>query len=270
MFTTVITDCWGENEKGRQIARYNSLGLGPTDLIGVASNFSNDATIEGGANLIDILDATEGKKGVIVLNVAPRGDKNEGSNGNRFCYFYVKETLVISTIKGYCLSFIKKFNLVQEVKLMELSDVLEYAVNQKLITQEQSDYIARTQFRSFDFVPRVARWLVDNVDIPSNLLSLAEIKDVSNCVWHIDAFGNAKTSITNKNVDSDKKMVETNIRKFHFYSRLKDVPHGKTAMYIGSSGIGNTRFIEIASQGIPGSAQKTLNLEIGDTIEIEK
>jgi hypothetical protein len=104
MFTTIITDCKGENEAGRQITRYHALGLGPCTLIGVSSNFGVDATIEAAGNVIDALDASEGAKGTIVVNVAPRGVKKDGVNGNYFCYFYYKNTLVISSTKGYCLS----------------------------------------------------------------------------------------------------------------------------------------------------------------------
>ncbi len=269
MFTTVITDCFGENEKGRQIARFNSLGLGPSDLIGVASNFSSDATIEGGANLIDILDATEGKKGVVVLNVAPRGDKNEGSNGNNFCYFYHKQTLVVSTVKGYCLSFVKKFDLAKQINILELSDVLNWAVVNNKIKKNQSDYILKTQFRSFDFVPRLVRWLVDGHKIPSTNLLLATYNLPPACVWHIDAFGNAKLTLTNKEFYPDLSQVETNVGIFPFYERLKDLKHGETALYIGSSGIKDVRFLELATQGIPGSATRKLNLKIGDTIEFK-
>lgn len=115
MFTTIITDCKADNEAGRQISRFNSLGLGPTNLIGVDSSLDKDATIEAGGNLIDVLDASEGKEGVVVVNAAPRGNKKDGSNGTHFAYFYHKKTLVISTIKGNCLSLVKKLKISENV-----------------------------------------------------------------------------------------------------------------------------------------------------------
>jgi len=270
MFTTIITDCWGENEKGRQIARFNSLGLGPTDLIGVSSDFSNDATIEGGADIIDVLDATEGKKGIVVLNVAPRGDKKDGGNGTHFSYFYYKNTLVISTVKGYCLSFVKKFGLAKEVNEVELQDVLAFVHQKGLINTSLKDYIVKSQFRSFDFVPRLARWLVDEVKVPFKKIDLKAIPSPPECVWHIDAFGNAKTSILSTEVNfKPHQTVKSGLGEFNFYTRLKDVPHGKTAVYIGSSGFGSKRFLEIATQGIEGSAKKALGVKVGTNFEIK-
>ncbi len=271
MFTTIITDCKGENEASRQITRFNALELGATSILGIGSDFSDDATIEGAANLIDVLDATEGKKGIIVvLNVAPRGNKKDGGNGTHFCYFYYKDTLVISTIKGYCLSFIPKFNISKSVKLIELSAVLDSVYKKNLISSELRDYIVKTQFRSFDFVPRLARWLTDKVEIPSTNLQL----DASNLppvgIWHIDAFGNCKLTLSNKDISfkTKNRIVNTNLGKFPFYERLKDVPLGGTAIYIGSSGIGDYRFLELATQGIPGSAAKKLKLKVGSKIVI--
>ena len=69
----------------------------------------------------------------------------------------------------------------------------------------------------------------------------------------------------NKN---DNTTIKTNLATFKFYERLKDVPHGETAIYVGSSGTGNKRFLEIATQGIPGSAVKSLNLKIGQKVKI--
>lgn len=61
--------------------------------------------------------------------------------------------------------------------------------------------------------------------------------------------------------------IKTSLGSFKFYERLKDVPDGKTAIYIGSSGIGNKRFLEIATQNRKGSAAKTLNLRVGKEIK---
>jgi hypothetical protein len=271
MFTTIITDCKGENEAGRQISRFNSLGLGPTNLVGIDSELSDDATIEGGANLIDILDATEGRRGVFVLNVAPRGNKKDGRNGTHFAYFRYKDTLVISTIKGYCLSFVKKFELTQQVNIVELRDVLEYANNHELITNNLRGYIVKSQFRSFDFVPHLARWLIDGVSVPYRVLHLTSYVLPPSCIWCIDAFGNCKLTLTNRELPLRVVpcKVSTNLGIFTFYERLKDVPFGETALYTGSSGIGDKRFLEIATQGIPGSTASKLNLKIGDRIEIK-
>ncbi len=265
MFTTIITDCKGENEAGRQISRFNSLGLGPTTLIGVVSRLNLDATVEAGGNLIDILDATEGEKGIIVVNVAPRGNKKDGENGTSFAYFYYKKNLVISTIKGYALSFVKKFRITEKVKMLDTKEVLKYAESKQLINHERTNYITNSQFRSFDFVPQLAFWLHDGVKIPSKTLSIDQITDPPSCIWLIDSFGNVKTTLLTKELPSK---VKTNLGTLSFYERLKDIPDGETAIYAGSSGIQDKRFLEIATQNREGSAAKILKLQVGDKIEL--
>ncbi|OGM26747.1 hypothetical protein A3D00_00510 [Candidatus Woesebacteria bacterium RIFCSPHIGHO2_02_FULL_38_9] len=269
MFTTIITDCKGENEAGRQITRFNSLGLGPTSLIGIDSDLSNNATIEASANLIDVLDASNGKQGIVVLNVAPRGNKKDGENGTHFIYFHYKKTLVISTIKGYCLSMVKKFEIVKKVNLMELSKTLDFAFRNKLIDKNLRDYTVKSQFRSFDFVPRVTVWLIDKVELPYKTYYLKNIPEIAQCIWCIDTFGNCKTTILSNEISLKKDhLIKTNLGKFKFYERLKDIPKNETAIYVGSSGIKNIRFLEIATQGVAGSAGKKLNLKIGTKVKI--
>ena len=272
MFTVIITDCKADNESGRQIARFNSLDLGPSNLIGVESTFGEIPTIEASANLIDVLDATDGRKGVVVVNVAPRGNKKNGENGNYFCYFYHKETLVISSTVGHTLFFVKIFDICKKINILDTAKVLNYAYEKNLINKNQIEYISRSQFRSFDFVPLVARWLTDNIVLPTSLSAIPKQK-LPHIIWCIDAFGNCKLTITNKdqkipNHFNKKGIIRTNLGNFVFYERLKDVPKGKTAVYIGSSGIDNIRFLEIAAQGIPGSAADKLNLNIGDKIQL--
>jgi len=267
MFTTIISDCKAENEAGRQISRFNSLGLGPCNLIGISSSLSETATIEGGANLLDVLDATEGRDGVIILNTAPRGDKNDGENGTSFAFFHHKKTLVISTIKGHCLSFVRKTLITTSVHLLDPSAVLLFARTQKLIDKELAERIINSQFRSFEFLPRLARWIKDGIQIPANLQKIDD-KPLPNCIWCIDAFGNAKTTIfSNDKALKENHLYSTNLGKFKFFSHLKDIPTGETAIYVGSSGIKNWRFLEIATQGVYGSASKSMGLKIGDTIE---
>jgi hypothetical protein len=270
MFTTIITDCKGENEAGRQETRYNALGLGPCVVIGVSSTFKSDSTIEAAGNLIDALDASLGEKGTIVVNVAPRGVPSDGTNGNYFCYFFYKDTLVISSTKGYCLSLLEKFEVASTVHVLHTEEVLEYAKNKDLIKEDMALYIGRSQFRSFDFVPRVAKWIHEGVDLPSELISLDTIQKIPFSIWCIDAFGNCKTTVTNEEIQNyGGETLFTNIGDFQIYERLKDVPEGETAFYIGSSGLGERRFLEIATQNKEGSAAKTLDLTIGTQINIK-
>ncbi|OGM13958.1 hypothetical protein A3D84_02505 [Candidatus Woesebacteria bacterium RIFCSPHIGHO2_02_FULL_42_20] len=263
MFITIINDCKSENDIGRQETRWACLF--PNTLIsfvGVDSNLETASTLEAAGNLVDILDASEGSEGVILLNVAPRGQtKDDGENGSRFCYFWYKNTLVVSTIKGYNLSLVKKLNLVEEIYLLDISKVIDFAIERSLISQTTSERVVKSQFRSFDFTPWASRWLWDGRKIPSLPISINQIADVPVCIWYIDSFGNAKTTLLDCEV---KKLT----KKFKFYQRLKDVPDGETAFYIGSSGIGNQRFIELATQNRVGSAAFKLNLKVGDKIRL--
>jgi hypothetical protein len=298
MFTAIITDCKSENAKGRQVTRFNSLGLGPVSFVGIDSNFGDTATIEASGNLIDVLNACDGKICIVVVNVAPRGDKQPrvssprfsrksskslftapvthrslnksvGENGNSFCYFYYKETLVITTTSKHTFSFIKQFRITNKVNILDAVKVLKYTVRKNLINQSPSNQITISQFRSFDFVPLVAKWLVDGVQFPSISETLTAHDSLPTTIWCIDAFGNCKTTLSaTSNKRQVTRKIKTNLGEFIFYKRLKGVPKGETAIYIGSSGIGNKRFLEIATQGIPGSAAKTLNLKIGDEVKM--
>jgi hypothetical protein len=270
MFTTIITDCKGENEAGRQIVRFASLGLGPTNLIGVGNGLDFDATVEAAGNLVDILDATQGKRGVIVVNIAPRGNKNDGENGSSFTYFYHNDTLVIASVIGNNLSLAVKLGLINNIKLLDIPEILEHAVFAGLITADMATYIKNSQFRSFDFIPRVALWLLQGTNLPSGNITIEQFSNIPSCIWHIDTFGNAKTTLLTEELKDvkTKKQFNTNLGLLNYYERLKDIPAGETAIYTGSSGIGNKRFIEIATQAVAGSAAKTLNLKVGDEIKL--
>ncbi|KKS18978.1 MAG: hypothetical protein UU76_C0010G0012 [Parcubacteria group bacterium GW2011_GWC1_41_7] len=268
MFITVITDCTSQNDIGRQETRLISLFDSPVSFVGVNSSLDLDATLETAGNLIDILDAAEEREGVVIVNVAPRGDKSDGKNGTSFCYFKYKNILVLSTIKGYTLSLIKKLKLVDSINLLDIEKVTDTTISNKLIDKVTGQRIIKSQFRSFDFAPRVAKWLKDGISLPSTPDLLSTISAVPNFIWFIDSFGNAKTTILTQDLRLKAKgKIKTTVGIFRYYDRLKDIPYGETAIYTGSSGLGNKRFLEIATQGREGSAAKTLTLKIGEEIK---
>jgi hypothetical protein len=274
MFITIINDCKSENDIGRQCTRYSCLFPGTIiNFVGVNSNLGLNSTLEAAGNLVDILDASDGREGVVSLNVAPRGQvKKDGENGSLFSYFWYKKTLVITTVKGYNLSLVRKFKLIKEVNVLETNFVLDFAADRKLITKDMAEYIKNSQFRSFDYQPRIAKWLTDGINLPHSPVLLNKFADAPNAIWLVDSFGNAKTTLLKDNIPSLKHRslkVNTNLGTFTYYERLKSVPDGDTAFYAGSSGIGNQRFLEIATQNRSGSAARSLNLKIGDTIEIK-
>jgi len=270
MFVTIISDCRSQNDIGRLETRYSSFFPDAHIVfIGVESNLRKSATLEAAGNLIDALDAAAGEKGIIAVNVAPRGSKNPTQeNGSPFAYFFYKETLVTSTINGYTLSLIKKLKLVDKVFLLDTKDCLDYAFSKKLIGKKAIEYIFKSQFRSFEFQPRVTFWLLNKEKIPARRISLDKILDAPTTIWLIDSFGNAKTTLLIEDLKPKSDNIKTNLGIFPFYERLKDVPDGETAFYIGSSGIKDKRFIEIATQNREGSAAKRLKLKVGTKIKL--
>lgn len=268
MFITVITDCKSENDKARQFTRYATMFNCPISIVGVDSHLTHDATIEAAGNLVDTLDAALGQAGIVVANVAPRGEiKQKWHNGTPFCYFYVGKTLVISTVEGYILSLVKKLQLTTEINLLKLEDVLAKAQKLGLVDTQLADHITRTQFRSFEFIPRLAKWLDEGLELPASKTGLEQIADVPECVWYIDAFGNIKTTLTNQQYKlTPGELVKTNLGEFKYYERLKDLPLGEFGLYPGSSGYQQLRFLELAKQRGDGNAQ--LQLHVGSEVKI--
>jgi hypothetical protein len=265
MYFTIINDCQSQNDIARQETRVMSLFETPVTFVGVSSDFSVNATLEAAGTLIDVLDAAEDREGIILLNVAPRGEqKKDGHNGTPFGYFRIANTLVISTLRGQSLSLVKKLGLIKSIEVMDVEEVVTFGLENGLLTPEQATMIPSSQFRSYDFSPRVAHWLSRGINVPSKTISIDTVSSIDDCIWYIDAFGNAKTSILNHEVPvKPGEKLKTNLGNFTYYARLKDIPKGETALYAGSSGLGKDRFVEIGTQMSPGSAAKTLSLSVG-------
>jgi len=271
MFITLINDCFDENVKARLGTRVSALiGVTPT-FVGVGGGLKSDnskdpAEYESAGCLIDTLDAAGDEKGIILVNVANRhGKGKKWPNGTPFGYFYVRNTLVVSTIDGLTLSLIKKLQLVQIIHLFDIPTVMRQLTVNKVLEKEQAEHITNTQFRSFEFQPRVAKWLIDGKNISSIPYKINEVSDIPESVWFVDNFGNCKTTLLPKDIGFEiNKEISSEIGNFTCYSKLKDVPDGKKAITIGSSGYGNNRFLEIVIQG--KSASTELNLLSGSQI----
>jgi hypothetical protein len=148
---------------------------------------------------------------------------------------------------------------------MDIPTVLTQLVSDGIVTQDMRDYITQTQFRSFDFVPRVPQWIAQGIQIPGETVSFTEFPDAVPCVWWVDCFGNCKTTLTRENISiSDTGHATILGNDVPFYEHLKDVPDNAIALIQGSSGIGNRRFLELVVQG--GRASEVLNLKTGDTL----
>lgn len=257
MNITIINDCRDDNAVARQTTRTSSYFNAPVSFVGV----KND--IEAAGNLIDIIDAYGTKSGVILVNVAPRnGNAKKWSNGTPFGYFWINNLLIVSSVDGYTLSLVKKFNLADTINVMDIPTVMEELVHKEEITSELADYIINTQFRSFDFLPRIAAYLWDKKEVVSEKNVITEFTDLPPAVWWTDNFGNCKTTVLLEELDQllNKKSIP-NLKHFR---QLKEVPDGELACIVGSSGYKSRRFLEIVIQG--DSAANKLALSGGQLI----
>ncbi|MCA9361642.1 hypothetical protein KC845_03755 [Candidatus Kaiserbacteria bacterium] len=262
MFTTIITDCKDDNARGRQQTRIESLTGHPVAFVGV------DSDLEAGMQLIDMLDACEGRRGLILVNVAPRGGHTrKWENGTPFAYFTVGETLIVSSVDGFALSGIKKFGLTDKVQLLDTRTATEALKVAGVIDETVAAYIPETQFRSFDFTPRVGAFLFQGGTLKSQDYPLSEVIDLPKAIWHIDSFGNCKTTLTPEDIITDG-LTETRFGSLPYVPQLRDLPDSDTALVRGSSGLASTRLLEIMSQRI--SFAEHHEVSIGDDIFEDK
>jgi len=148
---------------------------------------------------------------------------------------------------------------------LHTNEVAGELVTREFITKDLASNMSSTQFRSFMFAPYVAAALYENVPFPYEEIGLDDVADPPAAVWWIDNFGNVKTTLTPRSFqEKEDTHIESTVGVLPFYERLRDVPEGETALVIGSSGLGNTRFVEIVAKG--GHAAEQHNFSIGDTI----
>lgn len=262
MFVTIINDCTDGNTRGRQETRVMRLLNVPVSYVEIG-NFSE---LEAAGNLIDILDATDGESGAIFVNAAPRyGRGKKWPNGTPFGYFFYKKTLVISTVAEQALSLAKKFGLIDKFYLTDIPTVMKAMIQKNLMDEETAERITKSQFRSFDYMPRLAKWLLDGEKVPAEEYSLANVPDVPPSVWWVDNFGNCKlTALAEDVAHTPGKKLTTKFGDIMCYERMKDVPNDESGIIVGSSGIGEKRFLEFIIQGQPSA--KVYNLKPGDEL----
>lgn len=257
MFVTIINDCRDANAFGRQATRVATLLSCPVSTAGV----QND--IEASGMLVDILDASLEKEGVILVNVAPREKtKNKWENGTPFGYFSIGNTIVCTSIAGETLRLVYELGITNSIEVCDIPEVMKSAEKQKLVTKKDVEHIVHTQFRSYEFLPRIAAWLTQKHWFPTHTLNLAkQFSSTQPKIWWIDCFGNCKTSLVSSKT---KGKINTKFGTFPLFSRLTDVPDHTVACVKGSSGYGEKRFLEIVVQG--GNAAKKLGIESGNLL----
>jgi len=262
MFVTIINDCSDDNARGRQATRAMQLFNAPVTTVGI----HDYSELEAAGNLIDIMDASDGKEGVILVNSAPRhGRGKKWPNGTPFGYFYYKKTLIASTIAETTLSLVKKFGIADCLHLTDVPTVVDAMIAKGLLDKDLRDIIAKSQFRSYDYLPRLGKWVLDGVDVPHEEYSFDNIEDAGKTVWLVDNFGNCKTTILPEEVGHEAgKTLKTKFGEIPCYVHLKDVPNDQPGITIGSAGLGEKRFLEIVVQG--KSAAKQFNITSGAEI----
>lgn len=276
MFCTIISDCRDDNASARQATRVASLfgsDINAMTMIGVSTE------LEAAGNLVDVLDATDGTKGIVLVNVAPRveGELTGCLNGAPFGCFSVGETMVISTGTGYTLSLMEKLGMVKDVDVFDIPTVTQWAVEQGLIMNKNvADDIVHSQFRSFEFVPRLAWWIYQHKNPPAQLMDISgQIKKPPFAVWWVDCFGNCKTTLLPgdlrkmlrlypESMPPWGKLPESPFLDLPIYEHLYEVPTETPAWVNGSSGFNTARFLELVVKG--GSAAEQLGLASGSQL----
>ncbi|HET9168785.1 MAG TPA: SAM hydroxide adenosyltransferase [Actinospica sp.] len=265
-----LTDCTDPNAVARQTARLAALfGAAPTVLPLCGADPEGTAAL----TLLDVLRATEllggaGEPTVVLVNIAPRD--GHWPNGVPFCYFRVREHLVISTLNPRVLAPLRRHLGVEAVEVTDVREALEAAAaGWAEFTPAQVDEIARTQFRSLWYVPLLARWLVDGRPVPARTEVLAEQPEQAPRVAVVDNFGNCKLDVPAERLPGyaaggsvpvlDRVTGET--RDVDCYPRLVDVPREQAGIITGSSGYG---FAELVVRG--GSAARLFGLREGDAL----
>jgi len=271
MFATIINDCRDQNAMGRQATRVASLLGCPVTSIGVVHD------LEAAGTLVDALDAAEKREGVVLVNVAPRqsnGHQTEKSgvgyliaktgkrpNGSPFGAFFYGKTLVISSLDGFTLALAKKLGVVESVKCFHIPTIVEELTGKGVLTPEVAKRMVDTQFRSFDFLPRAAAWLLSGVALPFEEQTL-DMAVPDPLVWLVDSFGNVKTTLLAEDIEfNEGSATKTAFGNLTAHARLKDVPDGVSALVVGSSGIEEKRFLEIVIQG--KNAAEHLGITVG-------
>jgi hypothetical protein len=270
-FAAVINDCNGQDHNGRYDQNAaGRQGIRISILLGVKpEQLDVNNEVEAAGNLIDFLDAGLGQKGAILVNVAPRnGDNHKYPNGIPFCYTFYQETLIVTTQSLVVLGLLKKFGLAQEVFNLDIPNVSNWAVHKNLIDREWATRMQETQFRSYEFLPWIASIiLAGQIDFPHEQLSTENIPAINSHVWWTDRFGNIKTILLPEEAGFvEGGEVLTSLGMLPCFKQLRDIPDGQTALEIGSSGLGQQRFLEIVVQG--DNAAKKLNIKTGGTIKI--
>ncbi|OGH73351.1 MAG: hypothetical protein A3C90_03135 [Candidatus Magasanikbacteria bacterium RIFCSPHIGHO2_02_FULL_51_14] len=272
LLVTIINDCRDDDARVRQENRVAAL-LPDTRHISFCGVGS---TLEAAGCLVDALDALLGAEAIVLVNVAPRnGEARQWANGSPFGWTRVGRTLILGTVQGYTFSLLQK--VLGEPLIINVFE-FDAAVDALGLDPATAARVKTTQFRSYEFLPRVAAALVAGKEIPT--APFDDVPDPPDGIWFVDGFGNLKTTLLENHpsfcadnlahvsVSGDVETGGTVECDAICYHRLKDVPDGKLGIVVGSSGLGDRRFLELVVQG--GSAARRFDIRhSGARIHIE-
>lgn len=252
-----FTDCKDQNALTRLQARLTVL-FPNSQIHGVGIM----TDVEASGCILDTLDALRisKKPAIIIGNLAPRSDKSH-KNGAPFYVGHVGSTHIIAT--KTCFTLLAKIGLLSSIYETDVETVC-----MKFVPKNEAKRIANSQFRSFEYVPLLAKWVFQKKKIPGKQEKI--VSTTENTVWWVDNFGNCKTTITEdelrKYIHANAVTLTLNDKSITlpFYQKLADVPKGERAIIIGSSGYKDIRFAEIVKQG--GSASDELKITSGAKI----
>lgn len=265
MYITLITDCADANARGRQTTRIRSTtGCSPS-FVPVSGSLDRCASLEASGNIVDMLDAAGDGEGIVLANVAPRqGVERRWGNGTPFGFFRHQRSLVCTTVSGAMLSVPFKLGLFERYFVLDMHQTLLRMAHEGVISSEDVERISASQFRSFDFLPLAAWWIYQGGDPVTHEYPTTDIPETHGEVWCMDNFGNMKTTILAEELPLVHGHVSTRYGELPFVRSLKDVPDGTAAITVGSSGIGERRFVEIVVQG--GHAAERFGVRAGDRV----
>lgn len=267
----IVTDCADDNAFGRQGVQFQRLfGVTPT-MVGTSS-FNG---LEVGGNLVDLLDVMQNypyappdQQGVLLGNAAPRGSsvKEKHENGTPFCYFWTGRILVATTFEEQSLALLRDCGITDSVNVVDIRQATSEAVGRSEMTAQHAEKITNSQFRSLEFLPLLAYWVIHGKEVSHVQTSLASLQSPSNRALKIDSFGNIKTTLTARDINylEGEEFLLPSGEKAIRRERLKDVPDSEIALTTGSSGYGDKRFLELIVA--KGSAAERLNVHVGDEI----
>lgn len=197
----------------------------------------------------------------ILVNIAPprgRVEQIGRLSGAQFASFVVGDVVVISSLHGETLSFVRKLGIVESICLLDIPTVMDWAVGRGLITRKITDGILNSYW-GFEFFLLASSWMWEGRILPYQVVKISDFVPMPlTAVWAVSNSGNYKTTLLPDDLKETRARLVHPLSTLPLYDRPSDVPDGTMAWVVGTSGFGERRFLEIMVQG--GSAADSLKL----------